>query len=73
MTDNMVTIERGKPYPGAITDGVVVDIFTPGGTTLRIGMPQISPSEVLSYRKGKVRFGLIAEKGAMLTLWKFGD
>lgn len=66
-------VERGKPYTGAIAEGAFADLFAPGGSLLKIGMPEITRPEAQAYRKGKVRFGLALKGGAILTLWKFGD
>lgn len=68
----MIGIARGEPYPAAVVDGIQFAAFMPGGSLLRIALPNITKVEEQNYRKGKSKFGFVSDAGAILTLWKFG-
>jgi len=68
-----VGLAVGQAYPGQMIEGFMLDVFAPGGTLLRVGMTNITPSESKAYRKGAIQFGLLMQGTGLLTVWKFGE
>lgn len=66
-----IRVAVGEPYPGRVLEGLMLDLFAPGGTLLRIGAPGWERHEVKRLRRGPITTRVRAESGALVVGWLF--
>lgn len=68
----MIKVERGRKYPGDFVEGIQFAAFMPGGSLLRVAMPDITKTEEKQYRYGAVKFRFEVNSSDIVTHWQFG-
>ena len=69
---SLVCIAVGEPYPGRVVEGIMLELFAPGGTLLFLGAPGIGRAEALRYRRGKPGLRVRAPGDVLHATWLFG-
>ena len=75
MNQQFIALSRGGhyPYPVATCEGASAQFLMAGHDFLQVCMPDISRTEAIQIRKGRLKAGLIHDGPLILWLFQFGD